>query len=411
MKWLKYSYTRKYEIDIERFPCVVIESDDWGALAGVADESLLQEYFNLCGSKRKCCPKLESKEELYNLFSLLKRYHGADGFSPVITAFTCMGNPDFDRIREDGFQNYSDIGVDEGFPAGWNGEGVVAAWQEGIRQDLWHPEFHATLHHINSRRWVELLREEGAAGDFARQMFGIKTYSLPYHLPEYEGFDLPEQERMIRKAFQRFYNLFGRYPSVAINSDATPETVQLWYENGIRTLALLNSRLNNGVCTVYHTKPWNCQDIYGRLGDTDKSRDLAFLTRNVFWEAESPDTAETIWQICCNNFNIYKEPSIISAHRNVWSAYPASEVENNLKRWGEFLCLAEKYGVYFLTSAELGDLYRQGWSLRQTSKGKLLRKWSVCPVPPMITGAVTELPTGKQVVLTDSSQGNYLFAL
>ena len=407
MKWLKYPYERKYEIDSERFPAIVIESDDWGALAGVANESLLASYFNICGYERKCCPKLESKEELYNLFDLLKKYHGADGLPPVITAFTCLGNPDFDQIKADNFRKYTDIGVDEGFPAGWNGDGIVAAWQDGIRQDLWHPEFHATLHHINSRRWLELMQTDSPEGETVRNMFQIKTYSLPYHLPEYDNFDLQEQDQMIKKAFQRFYNVFGRYPSVAINSDATPETVQLWYENGIRTLALINARLNNGVCTVYHTKPWNCQDIYGRLGDVDHDRDLTFLTRNVFWEAESPDTAADIWQVCCNNFKIYNEPSIISAHRNVWSTFPASAIEKNMIRWGEFLALAEAKGTYFLTSAELGELYRQGWTMRQTSKGKLLRKWSVCPLPE-IAGTVIELPSGKETVLSENSCGNYL---
>ena len=406
MKWLKYSYERKYEIDSERFPAIVIESDDWGALAGVADESLLAAYFKICGYERKCCPKLESKEELYNLFSLLKKYHGADGFSPVITAFTCLGNPDFDQIRADDFRKYTDIGVDEGFPAGWNGDGIVTAWQDGIRQDLWHPEFHATLHHINSRNWLALMQTDSPQGEMARQMFRIKTYSLPYHLPEYDDFTLQEQDQMIKKAFQRFYNVFGRYPSVAINSDATPDTVQLWYNNGIRTLALINARLNNGVCTVYHTKPWNCQDIYGRLGDMDHDRDLAFLTRNVFWESESADTAADIWQVCRNNFKIYNEPSIISAHRNVWSTFPTSMIEKNLTRWGEFFALAEANGVYFLTSAEVGDLYRQGWSIRQTSQGKLLRKWSICP-PPEISGTVIELPSGKPTVLTEKSCGNY----
>lgn len=78
----KNVYDRKYlqgfDIDFARFPVLVIETDDWG-----------------------CCTRiLETPDDLDKVFAVLRSIRGADGLPVVCTAFTCVSNPDYKKIKK-----------------------------------------------------------------------------------------------------------------------------------------------------------------------------------------------------------------------------------------------------------------------------------------------------------------------
>ena len=406
-KTTKMKTVRKFDFDIERFPAVVFESDDWGSAQNLPDLEQKEAFDNIVGAK-PYYPKLESRKEMLALFSVLEKHRGADGLKPVITAFTCMGNPDYDAIRANGFTKYEDISVEHGFPAGWDGMDVVKTWKEGIARDVWHPEYHAFFHHISAKLWLKLLKEDSKEGLQARQLFEMNNFSLPYHLPEYDGFTEAEAEAFIKEGFARFERLFGYRPSAAVTSDAYPWTIRLWAEAGIKTACLTNFRLNNGEVVYYQTKPWNFQDPDARCGDYDVEKNIIYMTRNVWFEPhDSGVPAEEAFAACENNFTKYKDPAIIQPHRINYCVFPEDIAEKRLKELDRLLEMLSNRGVYFLTTAELSDIYRQGYSKRKLSNGTVLRKWTICDLDKDY-GEATDLSSGRKVVIKREMTGNFL---
>ena len=370
-------YIRRFEIDAARRPVVVFESDDWGACAFAPNPEVGEESRRVLARFGLPIPRrldgLESPAELDRLFSVLASHKGADGLPPVFTAFTLMANPDFRAIRESGFTEYRDIAPGEGFPDGWNGDGVAEKWREGMERGLWEPEYHGLLHHNGEHTWMALLRAPGRDGDLARALFDLNIYAQRRHLPEYEGLTVREQWRMIDTGFTRFERLFGRMPAASATSCAYPETELLWAVRGARTVCLKNCRVNSGEVVVYPTKPWNMQDVYARMGDGCDKLDVAFLTRNVFWESDN--TLEEVQRTIEKVWTVHREPAVISTHRSNYCNFELGCAEERLERLDRLLAWLAGKGAYFLTSAELGDLCRRGWSERRIGKNSLRRKW------------------------------------
>ena len=98
---------------------------------------------------------------------------------------------------------------------------------------------------------------------------------------------------------------------------------------------------------------------------------------------------------------------MIQPHRVNYSAFPERVVSDRLNELDRLLGMLSKRGVYFLTSAELSDIYRQGYSKRKISNGTVLRKWAVCDLDKDY-GEVRELPSGKPVKITREMTGNFL---
>ncbi len=377
-EYRKAEVVRQYEIDTAQFPAVVIESDDWGVEQG-----------------NKIT---ETPERLQRIFDLLAKHHGADGLPAVITAFTCMANPDFEAIRANKFTEYRDIPISRSAPK------IVSKYQQGIAAGVWSAEYHANLHHISPRLWLELLKEDSAAGEEARRRFDQGTYAQKFHIPEYEGYTLPEQFQVIQTGFSRFKEMFGHLPEVAVTSDAYPETVMLWAVAGVHAAGLTNTRLNTGEVTVYHTKPWNFQDIYARMGDYNPKLDLVYLTRNLNFEVETLGNALKYLE---RTFNKNREPAVIQLHRGYICHSDDARVKERVELLDQFLGKMSERGVIFITSGELASLYRQGYSLRKVGTKTVFRKWSKVKPPAGITEAY-RLPEMKKVKITEKTLGNFV---
>ena len=405
--WNEKKYVRHFEIDQEEFPIAVFESDDWGACELVPSEAAMAQYNGLLAKygKRECPAThgLERSFEVRQLCEVLESHKGADGNSAVFTAFTAMGNPDFKAIEKSGYTKYADIPISRGFPEGWNGEGIVDAMLEGMNRGVWCPEYHAMLHHTSPRLWLNLLRSDSEDGKLARDLFKLNCYNQEKHLPEYEGYNLREQLDFIREGFSRFRKLFGRMPEAAVTSDAYPETEMLWMAMGVAAVSIKNCRVNSGEVVVYPTKPWNMQDVYAKLGDCSTIADCTFLTRNVFCELGTPK--EEVLSVIRRNRMEYREPSMVSTHRANYCCFVDSKREESLVRLDEILNELDKEGYYYLTSAELANLYRRGWSQRRIGDQILFRKWfPEADVPAYAAG----LPKGNHrlpaSVVTDSEK-------
>lgn len=349
---------RKYEIDMTHHKPVVIESDDWGACEYTADPQMQKTYLEILkkyGRQDEASyTTLESTADLERLYSLLESHTDCRGRHPVFTSYTCMGNPDFDAIRANGFTEYVDIPIDKGFPSMWQRPGVIEKYLEGEKRGVWRAEYHAMLHHTSPKLWLEKVRD----GEFERALFDLQNYYLLYHLPEYDGYNLREQHAMIAEGFNRFKRIFGRLPSCCVTSDAYPETEILWSALGATSIALINCRVNSGETVVYPTKPWNMQNIYGRLGDYNEKEDITYLTRNAFMEWGC--TEEQIIAAAKRSWEVYHEPVIISSHRGNYCNFKPGAADAHYERLDRVLTILESLGAEYTTSAELGNAYRFG---------------------------------------------------
>lgn len=403
-------YQRNFEIDIERFPAVVFESDDWGTCSTVKQAEDIPAYCKAMGMDTvpSVIPTLETGGFLDNLFRVLRSHLGLDSIPAVFTAFTNMGNPDFNAIEQSGFTEYCDIPLEKGFPPGWNGAGCIEKELEGLREGIWSPEYHSLLHHNSPKLWLGRLNGNGPASEKAQALFRLGCFSQYEHLPEYMGYDFREQYAMIHTGFSRFEQLFGYTPNAAVTSDAYPETEILWAIRGVKTVCLKNFK-EKGMVVVYHTKPWNNQDSYARIGDFDPMAGVTFLTRNASFgpadgSNENVDYASECFQDILRNFQVECEPSIVQTHRANYAVIGAGCSERRLGMLNLLLDKLTRKGVYYLTSGELGDLYRQGWSIRRTGGKTLLRKWSICGCG---FGNGIETASGKDTVIQETTLGNF----
>ena len=374
---------RKYEINWQRFPSAVFESDDWGACESAPEvdvaAKILMLHKKLLKSDYSPVTTLENPVQLERLFQILEKHKGADGLPAVFTAFVCTGNPDFKKICANGYTKYEDIGLNTGVPAGWERGDVAGKLREGFERGIFHPEFHSTLHHTSPHLWLERLREDSDIGKLARGMFDMNCYAQREHLPEYHGMNVREQNKWVKKGIERFKKIFGFMPSAAVTSDAFPETELVWSMNGINTICLKNCRTNNGETVVYVTKPWNMQDAYSKIGDYNELKDVVYITRNAFFESGMApgwdDSAEDVLSVVKRNIKEFNEPAIISTHRINYVSFDNEMVEKRYFELEKLLNGLSKMKINFLTTSEVGQLYRQGWSERKFGSKTILRKW------------------------------------
>jgi len=366
----------RHPIDSDRWRPVVFESDDWGSAESAPDIATAQrvahawnDYYQ---SDRAVLTTLESPADLERLFAALEKFHGVDGLPAVFTAFACVANPDFDAIRRANFSRYAWIGIDRGVPQGWERGAITAAWRAGITRGVFAPEFHSFLHHTCPKTWMQLLTTPGRDGDLARKLFDLNVFTQGRHIPEYEGLNVREQAIQVKAGIETFTRAVGYEPAAAVTSDAYPVTEVIWALCGIRTVCLKNCKDHNGAVVVYHTKPWNNQDPYVPMGAYSPLEDVVYLSRNAWLENEPADETGPIIQ----RLWAQGEPAVVSSHRIHYVSLRPENVDQGFARLEDLLGRLTAAGARFLTSAELGDLYRQGWSLRAVGPKQILRKWS-----------------------------------
>ena len=137
------------------------------------------------------------------------------------------------------------------------------------------------------------------------------------------------------------------------------------------------------------------------IGAHNPMRDVVYLTRNVFFECagrpeQSADVALDVIRARWSE----GEPAVISTHRaNYVSLDPARPESGRAELRRLLEMLTAETPARFITSAELGDIFRRGWSLREMAGGYILRVWSGEPDEVRVPGpdrTVRALPDGAE---------------
>ncbi len=227
---------------------VVIYVDDYGSIRvkdHAAQERLAAAGVPVSTSRYSAFDTLSTTEDLQRLFEVLTSVKDSQGRHACFTPFANIANPDFEKIRANGFTQYFREPFTETLKRyGSAYDGAYELWKQGIVEQIFHPEYHGT-EHINVIRFMENLRRghkttrlafdnESVAvpllpGDeplrYATTVFYIKT-------PD-ENTALAEDIRVGTKLFEELLGYRSRQftPGAGIYSPALHQTLK---ENGIQ---------------------------------------------------------------------------------------------------------------------------------------------------------------------------------
>jgi len=199
---------------------LVFESDDWGSIR-IPDE----ETRNLLLKKGYINEKdpfsrfdtLETKFDLENLCNVLIQFKDSNTNSPVITTNTIVANPDFDKIKASGFNDYFFEPFTKTYTRFSGSENAFEVFKKGIDSGLLYPQFHGR-EHLNVPMWMKLLQQNNKT---FIEAFDVNCFSIDYNDASNKrgnvmaSYDYNSEEEFsfiqdsINEGLALFENLFG----------------------------------------------------------------------------------------------------------------------------------------------------------------------------------------------------------
>ncbi len=350
---------------------VVIESDDWGSERTPSKEvlkALKDDGFNVEACHYMMNDSLASERDLENLFELLMKYKDSGGIHPLITANCIMVNPDFARIKADGFRNYYFEHFRETLKRYPEHQNSFSLWKAGMDDGVFHPELHGR-EHLNVSLWMRDLRN--GLGETARA-FDLGVFAVSRHIvrekrgsylaafDRTDGGPLHEKGIIVEEAVKLFQDTFG-YASesfVAPNYVWDDPVESVLHQSGVRYIqGIRNQYLSEAYERPKNTRP-HYQGQKNHLGQR-------YLVRNVIFEpASSPniDWVDRCMAQISTAFR-YGKPAVISSHRvNYVGFINAANRDRNLRLLNLLLqsLLRRWPDVRFLSSGALGRLIDEG---------------------------------------------------
>lgn len=349
---------------------VVIESDDWGSIRMSSLESfnrMLTAGMPVNKSHYNLYDSLESNEDLLALMETLTKFSDKTGRHPVFTGVNVVANPDFEKIKQNGFSEYVYEPYTETCMRYDNHERVYELWKEAIAKRLIVPIFHGR-EHLNAQFWMRALSSgnKSALCGFENNVTGMPCINGE-KLPDFQAAfqietieDLPYQREVIKTGLDLFEQLYG-YRSkyfVPTNGPFNNSLEKDLFDAGIRYINTGKKQrepLGDGQYRV-NTRFLGDKNQFGQI----------YLTRNCFFEPaatgfEVPTSYDWV-NYCLKEIEIafrWHKPATISSHRVNYIGYLHPENrENGLRQLSELLSkmLKRWSDIEFMTSAELGDL-------------------------------------------------------
>lgn len=347
---------------------VILESDDWGSIRMPSNDAfdiLLKAGIDMAsdaGFRYNKFDSLATVADMSSLFEVLLSVKDSTDRPVVITPFSVVANPDFDKIQQSDFAEYIFEPFTETLKKYPGCENSWRLWQEGIDSRLFIPQFHGR-EHLNVRVWMRALqaRHEKALKAFNNKMWGISTGNDPGIKVEFQAAfdfidpgDLKYHEEVIRSGLGVFEKLFGYRATCFVppNGPFSSRLESVCTDEGLKLLSLPKLQyepLSQGKKRIkFH---WTGQK--SEVG-------LTYITRNCLFEPGQPgrDWVNSCLFDISNAFKWHK-PAIISSHRvNYIGALYIENRENGLKQLRSLLknIMKQWNDAEFITSAELGGI-------------------------------------------------------
>ncbi len=348
---------------------VVIESDDWGSIrmsSHEAQSELSKAGMQVCRNHYNLYDCLESNTDLEMLMLSLQKHKDKNDRYPVLTGVNIVANPDFEKIRSNGFSKYEYESVTETFKRYPEHDKVSTLWQQGTEQRLLVPIFHGR-EHLNVNRWMQALQSNNLSTHlgFQHQITGIPGVGINNEdVPDFQAAfdidslsDIEYQKEVLKTGLDLFEKLYGFKSAyfVPTNGPFNNALEKVLHESGVKfinTAKVQQEPLGNGAFKK-HVRFLGQQNQYGQR----------YITRNCFFEPSSMEhPANTDWVgNCLKEMEIafrWHKPAVISTHRvNYVGFLYAENRERGLKQLSELLkkMLKKWPDIEFMTSVELGN--------------------------------------------------------
>lgn len=355
---------------------IVIESDDWGSIR-MPSKKTYEKLLNYGIRVDKCgfCKNdsLATEEDLNLLFNLLSSHKDSNNNSLVITANTLVANPDFDKIKENGFQEYYYKIITESFKESEDTKNSLELWKKGINEKLFFVQSHGR-EHVNVNRWMNYLRRDYPETKFAfdKNVYGISTTITSENrksfLPAFDFESLDEEAKVkeiAAEGLKIFKDIFGFESKsfIASNYVWAKSLEKTLYENGVK---YIQGTYSTKIPTIYKTN-YKINNRY--LGKTNVFNQID-LVRNVFFEPYSNSNKDWIDSTLNEIDNAFKlkKPAIISSHRvNFIGRINKENRDNTLSILDALIKRVKKRwpDIEYMNTVQLGDLIADSNKLNQ----------------------------------------------
>jgi len=351
---------------------IVIESDDWGSIRMSSKEnfeSLKKGGLNVDKDHYNSNDALESNSDLELLMELLSKHKDAHGKNVVFTGVNVVANPNFNKIKENGFSKYEyELFTDtcKSYP---KHDRVYDLWKEGIEQRLLVPEFHGR-EHLNVQRWMKALQKGCKATHLAFE-YGVTGISSGINGEQIEGYqaafdidyleDVNYQKEVLQTGLNYFEELYGYRATFFVPPNGP-------FNNSLETV-VKNEGINYLSTGKIQLEPLGNNQFKKHFRYLGKKNNdgLIYMTRNAFFEPNSWEHSQSKDWVndCLKEIEIafrWRKPVTISSHRTNYIGWINPENRSNgLNKLNELLkrILKKWPDVEFMTSSELGNLMTQ----------------------------------------------------
>ena len=346
---------------------VVIESDDWGSIR-MPSRDVFEKLLKAGIRVDKChyCSNdsIASEEDLSLLFELLNSYKDINGSPAVITANAVVANPDFQRIKENGFNRYYYKRITENIPEIKGCEHSLDLWKEGNYNGCFRIQSHGR-EHLNVARWMHYLKENYPE---TRLAFDLGVYGLSIAITSEKrksflpAFDfenkMTEQQAndIAVDGLSVFEEIFG-YKSTSF---IAPNYA--WGKSLEKTLSEYGVRYIQGQ-QLSRYRNAEGENNRRRLRQNGRKNEFGQidLCRNAMFEPSENPQLDWV-DYCLKDIEItfrWHHPAIICSHRvNYVGTINVENRDRNLKSLARLLGQIKKRwpDVEFMSSDQLGDL-------------------------------------------------------
>lgn len=347
---------------------LVIESDDWGSIRMPSYETYkkcLRAGYPVDKNIYESCDSLLSQDDLEMLFELLMGFRDKNGNHPVMTVNCVVANPDFEKIKQDNFNNYHFELITETFKRYPKHANNFRLWQQGIENKVIFLQYHCR-EHLNVSLFMEALKRNDHDVHFAfenRMPGSIPSGSVNKGNSYVEATmyhslaDKVDKLAIFLEGLDIFEKLFG-YKSESVippNYIWSTEFNKPVFEKGVKVFQGIRKIIEPKIGGTF-------KNHYVYLGKKNYLGQI-YLVRNVFFEPsllknEIKEPVDWCLSDMAAAFRM-KKPAIIGCHRINFAGFID---ETNRNRTLELLkqLLAEALhqwpDIEFMTSAQLGQL-------------------------------------------------------
>lgn len=346
---------------------IVFESDDWGSIR-IPNKAVYQQLVNerLLDEKDPFSQydALENSKDLTDLFSVLSDHKDSKGNSPILTANMVMANPDFQKIKEAGFESYHFEHFAKTYERYSSSDATFSVMQQGIADKLFFPQFHAR-EHLNVPLWMRLLKSnhEGFRKAFELECFAISYKSnqnrrtnlmatYDYHTAE----DLAFIKESIKEGMRLFEATFN------YSSKTTIAPCYVWDTEIEKTFQELGTNVFQG--SRFQNSPMPNEAAFKKTFhyNGQHKNGANYLLRNGLFEPSTNVTTNWVGK-CLESIETaftWNKPAVIGTHRiNFIGSLNSTNREVGLTLMNELLTkIIQKWPeVEFITSEELANQY------------------------------------------------------